>query len=314
MLLLTAPVVQQASAAVTDKTLARPEGNRHYIVVEPAGMAAEKRPLVILLHGHGAPAASTVGLTTFLGYRMQDWAHLAEREKVMLMAPEGVKGSDNKTAWNDCRGDAQTNAKTDDVGFISALIDTAIAQYHADPDRIYVYGASNGGGMAYRLGIELPGKVAAIGVQSALMAAHSLCQAPSHPMSVYVLHGTADQIAPYQGGDVGHWLLRSRGSGIGAEASAAMWRKADGLPDTPVTYRFPHLQQDDGTSATRYVWGADPSQVQVALIRIDGGGHIHASKAEELPWVLRKLLGDMNHDVDTAEEMWNFFKDKRLKH
>jgi polyhydroxybutyrate depolymerase len=31
-----------------------------------------------------------------------------------------------------------------------------------------------------------------------------------------------------------------------------------------------------------------------------------------LPWILRKLVGNMNHDVDTAEEAWSFFKDKRV--
>jgi polyhydroxybutyrate depolymerase len=51
--------------------------------------------------------------------------------------------------------------------------------------------------------------------------------------------------------------------------------------------------------------------VQVEFMRIDGGGHVQPSKTEELPWILRKLVGNMNHDVDTAEEAWNFFKDKR---
>src|SRR5881398_298912 len=66
----------------------------------------------------------------------------AEREKVLLIAPEGTKGSDGKAAWNDCRTDAPTNATSDDVGFISALIDIATADLHADPERIYVFGSS----------------------------------------------------------------------------------------------------------------------------------------------------------------------------
>jgi polyhydroxybutyrate depolymerase len=36
-----------------------------------------------------------------------------------------------------------------------------------------------------------------------------------------------------------------------------------------------------------------------------------AQNACELPWLLRKLVGDMNHDVDTAEEAWSFFRMKR---
>jgi polyhydroxybutyrate depolymerase len=44
---------------------------------------------------------------------------------------------------------------------------------------------------------------------------------------------------------------------------------------------------------------------------VDGGGHVEAAKDGELPWLLRKLVGEMNHDVDTAEEAWAFFKTKR---
>jgi polyhydroxybutyrate depolymerase len=302
--------VAQASTIV-DYSLLRPEGRRHYLVAEPDRLARSSRPTVILLHGHGASAGFMIGLDSFGTYTYQDWIRLAERERVLLIAPDGIKGSDGRQAWNDCRADASTNATSDDVGFIAALIDTAVNELGADPERIYVYGSSNGGGMAYRVGIELAPKVAAIGVQSALMPMQSRCRPPTHPMSVFVAHGTADQIAPYNGGKVGHWLLRDRGSGISADESVAVWRRLAGLPETPLSFRLPHLHSSDPTSATRYVWGSDPARVQVQFMRIDGGGHVHPSKAEELPWILRKIVGNMNHDVDTAEEAWNFFKDKR---
>lgn len=312
ILLAAAGALGAAQAStIVDYTLLRPEGRRHYLVVEPDRLARSKRPTVILLHGHGASAPFMVGLASFGTYTAQDWIRLAERERVMLIAPDGIKGSDGKQAWNDCRLDAASNATSDDVGFIAALIDTAVSELGADPERIYVYGSSNGGGMAYRLGIELAPKLAAIGVQGALMPMQSRCKPPSHPISVFVSHGTADEIAPYNGGKVGHWLLRDRGSGVSAEESVAVWRRAAGLPETPMRFRMPHLQSSDPTSATRYVWGKDPAQVQVQFMRIDGGGHVGSSKLEELPWILRKIVGNMNHDVDTAEEAWNFFKDKR---
>jgi polyhydroxybutyrate depolymerase len=252
-----------------------------------------------------------VGLASLGGYKTQAWSSLAARENVLLLAPDGVKASDGKSAWNDCRSDATTNPRTDDVGFIAALIDTAIAQFDADPERVYVFGGSNGGGMAYRAAIELGPRIAAVGVQSGLMPAQSACPAPSRPLSMFIAHGTADEIVPYAGGKVGGWFLHGRGASIGAEQSAAIWRKLANLPETPAVYRFPHLRPDDRTSATRYIWGADAAGIQVEFLRIDGGGHVEAAKEGELPWLARKLVGDMNHDLDTAEEAWSFFKTKR---
>lgn len=308
---LCAAAAAQA-ATYSEHTLARPEGVRRYLVLDPGGPeGAGQRPVVILLHGHGEAAAAVLGRASFAGYTPRDWATLAEREHVLLIAPEGVKGNDGKVAWNDCRGDASTNATTDDVGFIAALIDAAVAHLGVDPRRVYVFGYSNGGGMAYRVGIELAPRIAALGVQSALMPAQSRCAAPARPVSVFILHGTGDPIAPYGGGEVGNWLTHGRGSGMSAEASVALWRRVDGLADPPAAFRFPHLRADDPTAATRLLWGADPAGVQVEFLRIDGGGHVYASRDEELPWLLKKILGPMNHDVDTAAEAWRFFRDKR---
>ena len=143
------------------------------------------------------------------------------------------------------------------------------------------------------------------------MALQSACPTPSVPISAFIEHGTADEIVPYAGGKVGSWMLRGRGTSIGTGQSVAVWRKLDGVPDTAAAYRFPHLHPDDRTSATRYVWGANPAGMQVELLRIDGGGHVEAAKDGELSWPLRKLVGEMNHDVESVQEAGSFFKIKR---
>jgi len=305
---------QTAQAAdISAHTIARPEGPRQYLVMQPEGLPATLRPVIIVLHGHGSSAAWILGQQTFAGFRSLDWINMAASKKVMLIAPDGVKASDGKQAWNDCRADATTNAPTDDVGFLAALIDRAIAEFGADPRRIYVFGQSNGGGMAYRAGIELGPRLAAIGIQSSLMAARSACKPPSHPLPVFITHGTADKIAPYGGGEVAAFGLTGRGTGMSVDDSVAVWRELAGLKDAPAVYRYPHLQDGDKTSATRTTWGADPAKIQVQLLRIDGGGHTGSSRKEDLGWVLRKFVGEMNHDVDTPEAAWEFFESKRAQ-
>jgi polyhydroxybutyrate depolymerase len=73
----------------------------------------------------------------------------------------------------------------------------------------------------------------------------------------------------------------------------------------------PHRSSDDPTRATRFVWGNDPHKLQVKLLKIDNGGHAEPSISKRTGWLLTKFLGPQNGDVELAEEVWEFFKDKR---
>ena len=55
----------------------------------------------------------------------------------------------------------------DDVSFIGALIDRFKAGYAIDAKRVYAFGYSNGGHMAFRLAMEAPDEVAAIAAVAA---------------------------------------------------------------------------------------------------------------------------------------------------
>ncbi len=298
------------AATISSGTIARPEGPRSYLLGQAANPAPGKRPLVILLHGHGASAAMAFGKG-----KIRDpaaaWLDIADRENLLLIAPEGATGSDNRQGWNDCRADAATNPATDDVGLLGALIDKAVAEHNADAAQVYITGISNGGGMTYRAAIELKHPVAAIAVLSMPMAASSRCAAPTRPLPVLFTHGTSDKIVPYAGGPVGNWVLKGRGTGVSAEETVRQWRELAKLPDTPQVTRLPKRNSSDPTSATRYVWGQDPAQLQVVFLKIDKGGHTQPSITRRFAWPLTILLGAQNSDVEFAEEAWSFFKTKR---
>lgn len=303
------PCALQA-ATITSAELPRPEGPRHYLLVTPQQPASGKRPLVIVLHGHGATARLALGQER-LRAPMQQWLAIADREQVLVIAPDGAKGSDNKQGWNDCRADAPTNPTTDDVGFIGALIDKVVAEHGADPARVYVIGTSNGGGMSYRLGVEMAPRLAAIAAIAALWPAKSLCHEPTQTLAVMAVHGTADKITPIAGGEVGHFLLHGRGSAISVEQTLAIWRKVDGLPATAQETVLPHRSESGDTSAHRYVWGGNPQGLQVEFIKVEKGGHSEPSIAHRMQWYADVLLGAQNADFETAEEAWRFFRDKR---
>lgn len=297
-------------AVITSVDLPLPGGARHYLMATPERLAAGKHPLVLLFHGHMGSAAMILGAKANVS-ALSVWRDIADREQLLVIAPDGLKGSDDHTGWNDCRVDAKSNTRSDDTGLVNAIIDKAIAEYDADPSRVYVMGTSNGAGMVLRLASDIAPRLAGFAAIAMSAAADSACPAPSVPLSALFIAGTNDKVAPYAGGKVHILPWDERGSVIGIEQSVGLWRTLDKLPAAAVTSHVPHRSEDDPTRAIRYVWGADPHKLQVALLKIESGGHAEPSMTRRFGWVLSKLLGPQNGDVEAAEEAWQFFKDKR---
>jgi polyhydroxybutyrate depolymerase len=296
--------------STTQFELIRPEGARRYLLAE--GRSNDQRPLILILHPHTGSAAQVFGQTAY-NSGMAVWLDIAEREGLVVIAPDGERGSDKQRGWNDCRADAPTNPDCDDVGFLSALIDHAISAHRVDPRRVYVIGMSNGGAMAYRLAHEIGDRLAAISVVAALMPTRTKCAPPAKPISVQLILGTADEITPYEGGEVGHRNLGMRGSAISTMETVRIWRELAGLPETGHSASFRHLDPLDPTRASKTTWGDDPAALQVSLITIDGGGHVEPSPTRRAPKMFIKMLGLQNGDVETAEEAWQFFRQKKSR-
>lgn len=296
-----AAVQQQLSVATAD-------GAREYILATPAQPVNGPRPLVILLHGHIGTAANALGQGKTPS-PLSAWLNIADREQLLVVAAQGLKGSDNHTGWHDCRLDATEDPTADDVGFIERVVGGLVQAGRADPHRIYVMGMSNGGMMSYRVALEMHPAPAAIAAVSSTMAGQTACGETPRPLSVLMINGTDDPIVPYGGGKVG---LRGYKTGtvIGADATRDFWLRADGLSGAPaVGYNFPHLNPADNTRANRLTWGP-ASGLQVEVITIQNGGHIEPSLVYHYGWLYHQLVGAQNSDFESAEEAWSFFRNK----
>jgi len=152
----------------------------------------DQLPLIIAMHG---------GFGS--GNQLENQSQLtpmAENEGYIMVYPDGTQGGLlNIRTWNAgwCCGASVTN-NVDDVGFISALLDTLIAQYAIDTTRVYATGMSNGGFMSYRLACEMPHRIAAIAPVAASMGM-AQCT-PTRPVPVIAIHSYQDQSVPYSGG------------------------------------------------------------------------------------------------------------------
>ena len=260
-----------------------------------------KVPLVIALHGRGGNGESMV-LVTRKGFN-----RLAEKDGFIVAYPDGIELN-----WNDGRIDQEANDRAhreniDDVGFISALIDTLISDYGIDPGRIYVTGISNGAIMSYRLACELSHKITAIAPVDGNIPQPLFpdCM-PSNPVSVLAINNINDPLVPFEGGEIyGHFHTIKLGKVLSANESIEFWVKRNKCEPTPVVIEEPDRDPKDGTRVMRKEYVNHKNGTEVILYSVDGGGHTWPGGFQYLPaWV----IGKTSRDIDANEVIWSFFR------
>jgi len=151
-------------------------------------------PLLFSLHGYTSRAIWNLGYTEFQS--------IANNEKFIVIYPQGtILASTGETHWN--VGGWTVGSTTDDVDYLSSLIDWAYNEYKIDRDRVYSTGMSNGGFMSYHLACNLSYKIAAVASVTGSMTPQTYngCS-PSHPTAILQIHGTADGVVPYNGNSI----------------------------------------------------------------------------------------------------------------
>jgi len=258
-------------------------------------------PLLIALHGKGGNGHSMILLTR------KGFNKLAEKDGFIVVYPDGIELN-----WNDGRIDEESNDRAhreniDDVGFISALIDSMIRDYNIDTNRVYVTGISNGAIMSYRLACELSRKITAIAPVDGNIPQHFFAECPGYrPVSVLAINNTEDPLVPFDGGDIHGSLNKVKlGKVLSVDESVGFWIKTNNCSTIPVITEMPDLVPKDGTKVIKkhYTGGTDGSEV--ILYTIEGGGHTWPGGLQYLP---ERIIGKTSRDIDANEVIWSFFK------
>jgi polyhydroxybutyrate depolymerase len=262
---------------------------RAYILYVPAIYSPSKpAPLVLNIHGLG----SNMSQQMFYG----EFRPIADTAGFILVHPNGTVGS-NGRGWNNF---AAVGSGVNDIGFLSALIDTIRKKYPIDTNRIYSTGMSNGGFMTYDLGCFLNNRIAAIAsVCGSMMPYHlSACNAV-HPTPVMEIHGTADPLVSYtgQGG-----LAASED----IDSLVAYWVRFNHCGPIPVITQVPDINTSDNCNAELHVFSNGLKGSSVELYKILGGGHAWPDAPVNLS------NGPTNRDVNASNVIWRFFSQYRL--
>ncbi|MGZ4584703.1 MAG: alpha/beta hydrolase family esterase [Mycobacterium sp.] len=228
--------------------------DRSYRLYEPAGIPASAA-LVVVLHGYSGSARQVE--------RDYQWDGLADSDKFVVAYPDGLGRAWNVDGETCCGRPGREGV--DDVAFIGAAVADIAKNVGTNPAKVYVTGMSNGGIMSYTLACTTD-IFAAIGPVAGTQL--NSCRTP-HPTSVIHIHGTADRLVPYGGGQ-GFSVI----NGPPVPGVNRFWRDVDrcGTPTAttggPVTTSTARCADNRG----------------VVLITVDGGGHEWPDFATRTLW------------------------------
>jgi polyhydroxybutyrate depolymerase len=241
---------------------------RTYVVYEPSlDPNPDGHPLIIGLHGTGADGLTFIATASLI--------QKANQEKFIVACPNALRHN-IFTYFNAGGGFEELTNGTDDLGFISALIDTMIKNYQVDTTKIYVMGFSNGSAMSYRVAAELSHKIAAIGAVSGQMV-YEYCN-PEFSVPIIHFHGLSDELIPYEGND---------DNIPSVDSVMAIWRGINNCSSIPDT-----IFNEAGIMGKK--WTSLNGKADIVLYTIEDQEH---------EWPRTGTLG-----ISATDVIWNFLK------
>lgn len=215
----------------------------------------------------------------------------------LALFPNGIDKS-----WNagECCGTAK-DEKVEDVRFIKELLAKVSETHCVDTTRIYSMGFSNGGFLSHRLACDLGDTIRAIAPVAGTLGIPEADCARTTPLPVFAIHGTDDELVPYEGGPPKalHGIFESFGTFQAPTATDAFWAKHNGLPETTVQ----GFEQGE-VSCKRH-----DGKAPVTLCTVEGGGHQWPGSDSLL---LLATMGHMTKDIDATAAAVAFFHEQGL--
>jgi len=258
-------------------------------------------PLFLLLHAYGNPAQLAEDYHQFLT-RIDDYGYL-------YAYPEGRTEQVNPDAFtywdaNDhcCKLPVEGPRDDSDIVYLMSLIGAIKDHFgNVDEKRVFIYGRSNGGSMAYRMACDHPETVAAVvSLAGPSYYDETLCD-PLEAVHVLHIHGTLDTVALYNGGVhpetgdpypgalevVSDWIGYNGCSSLANDTLPAL--DLDDLLPGPETLRFRYAAGCHFGGSTEH-W------------RINNGAHRPSINENFRTNVLDFLFAHPNHRLEFASE------------
>jgi polyhydroxybutyrate depolymerase len=293
---------EDAEVSLEERTLDVRATPRRFLVTAPP-QAADGEPLPLVLDFHGLAEGADIHA------QMTQLGPLGIEEGFVTVFPHGTG---EPVRWNSAI-DPAANA---DLEYVGAVLDQVEADRCIDTSRVYATGLSNGAMMSSAVACTMADRITAIAPIAGVMFPDGC--APSRPVPLYTVHGTADPILLFNGGVGGAVLDRALGGGDDAGATTTTTAPADldgaGYPET-VRNWAEALDCGDASDeelsdeVIRRSYDC-PDGNELVFDIVEGGGHSWPSS--EFSKSIGDIVGPTTFDIDASAELWDFVSRFRL--
>lgn len=257
---------------------------RRYIIFLPSDYQKDTNrsfPVVFNFHGGG------MTMTEQMLYSQMN--KTAEKQQFIVVYPQGIKQD-----WN-VGFEMSYQHGTDDVGFISALMDSLTKKYRIRQNEVYATGLSRGGFFCHRLAAELPERFAAIApVGAPIPDSVVYFNRSKKPMGMMLIQGDADNVVSYAGKANAYYS---------AKATYDYWINQNHLEG--IRENTQHIERFKADSTSVHVIKRSSKGITVSLVSIKGGGHTWPGSD---PFNIGFPLGKTSREINGNELIWEFFK------
>ena len=179
----------------------------------------------------------------------------------------------------------------DENAFFGAMIDYFKQKYQINEKQVFVIGTSGGGHMAYKLAVTMPERFRAITAVIANLPDTNNFDCPEKKIAlpVLIINGTADNINPYDGGEVKLGPQMNLGFVRSTDRTFHYWTSLAGYTGEPQKKALPDTDPGDGKTIEEYTY-RQKGKPEVTLLKVINGKH------------------DYPNDIDVYLEALAFFK------
>ncbi len=261
---------------------------RSFLIYVPENIK-ENAPLVVAIHGYTSTAKILMGYSGI--------NQIADLEGFMVAYPQGTKDSRNNNFFN-VGYEFHSDSKVDDIGFIREIVLNLSKEFKLNPEKVFATGMSNGGDMSYLLACRSSDLFTAVAPVAGVMMKDTLdnCN-PDKKIPIFEIHGTKDLISKFQGDmkNQDQW-----GPYYDLPSTIEFWANLHALREKQII-QLEDKDKNDGTTITFERYWSKESDKEVWFYIVNEGNHTWPG--------MKGFFGrTANQDINTAEEIWSFFK------